>query len=73
MEEAGVTLRKGQVWQWSFHDHIVETYLLLNEAHSSAYWSTAGVIEMWEALNLETGQIELVTPEQTAGLWEIVE
>lgn len=67
-------LARGQVWEWTLVGHINEVYLLLRHVEGlTSYWSVNGAAEMWEALNLETGQIEFVTPEQTAGEWLLLE
>lgn len=59
----------GQVWEWSLTEDMLETYLLLRHVEQmSYYWGDASV-EVWEALNLETAEIEFITPEQTAGCW----
>ena len=67
-------LEKGQVWEWSVNEDIHEVYVLLRHMPDLIfYWTSSGVsTEVWEALNLWTAEIELVTPEQTAGIWDLI-
>lgn len=70
-------LKAGQVWEWSLgnlydiHGGINEIYLLLHPV--TGYFTSAHLVPVdnfaWQALNLETGQLELITPLQTAGEW----
>ncbi len=66
----------GQVWEWTIGDdpyNIQELYLLLRPRENMGFISAAYTEKadhVWEALNLETGEIEFVTPMFTAGLWE---
>lgn len=73
-------LKVGQVWTWVIGDdpyNIDELYLLLRKANDRDNFLVAtygeSVEHIWEALNLDSGQIELITPFFTAGLWELVE
>lgn len=71
----------GQVWRWmigadDLGDYDVdELYLLLWPEPMSrwAHYIMDANHMMWSALNLETGDIEFVTPEYPAGDWELVE
>lgn len=66
-------LERGQVWEWTLVEHINEIYLLVRPVEGlTSYWSQGPEGEIWEALNLETGHIEFVTPEQTAGDWTMI-
>ena len=69
-------LQTGQVWEWSLGEepwNISELYLLLRPRENmgfvpAVYTHVADCV--WEALNLETGVLEFVTPMLTAGTWE---
>lgn len=74
-------LEVGQVWEWVIGEdpyNIQETYLLLCKSSLRQSFSFAAlsascaeqVESLWEALNLETGRVELITPFFTAGVWE---
>lgn len=72
-------LKPGQVWTWVIADapyDIDEVYLLLRQSASYGFSAATYPEEcenLWEALNLQTGYIELITPFFTAGTWEMVE
>lgn len=78
--------RAGQVWRWHVGGEdlgdnlrvclIEEFYLLLWPEPMGRSWAHAIMDAdhmMWTALNLETGVLDFVTPEYTAGEWELME
>jgi hypothetical protein len=72
--------RVGQVWRWTIGaddlgDYDVdELYLILWPEPLGPEWAHLSLPShvMWSALNLATGKIEFVTPEFTAGDWELL-
>lgn len=68
-------LEPGQVWEWTIGDdpyNIHELYLLLRRSDMRPGFWSLNDYDLWEALNLETGEIDLVTPLLTAGFWEML-
>lgn len=77
MDEVRVNeeLQVGQVWEWTLGEepwNFQELYLLLRQRGEEMGFSVAfeNAEDVWEALNLETGVVEFVTPMLTAGVWE---
>lgn len=74
--------KQGQVWHWNiggtFYD-VDEFYLLLSPGDARGVtwahlqYAHEEYVNLWLALNLLTGEVELITPFFTAGAWELMD
>ena len=78
LQTATQKLCAGQVWEWTLRDELYYdyhgVYFLLQKPHDSIGFFSETYAEQvdgaWEAVNLETGKLDLIMPFFTAGLWD---